>query len=352
MRLLYAAAAAFGVLVTIATPATAATARQPTFVSETAYLNVRPPHPHHAIHVNSAAALTRATAHARAGQTIIVNGRVVIPGEFLGFNRVVPGGVVKVVFQRGVRFTGGAGSRLPSVYISGAGGWRIWGGAITNPSGSGILVHATPGPVTWTGFTVSNTAETCVSVFPASGNVTGVTLKGRTGTASPNLAFDPHAEKGTGIHAWNIGDATDGVVENSTFAADVVNQATGGAVQIDTSHIGANVRVYARARHIGFPVPGTGWDGRARQQTAGNVVQLWGASPPGNLQIKYEEGGDIQGRMLETSGIQEGADLSHVTVDYARITGPILLNKLMWSRAVYAVTGGLHLGTTSRRRKP
>lgn len=203
-------------------------------------------------------------------------GNVTIPGEFTGFNRVVSGGTVNVIFEPGAGFSGMAGSNLPAVWLKGAGGWRIWGGTITNPQGNGILAYAMPGPFTWTGFTVHNTGNTCVAVYPIGGNITGLTLKGVAGTSSPDLSLDPHAEKGTGIHAWNIADATGGTVSNSTFATDTVDQATGSAVEVEADQIGGNVTIFARATHVGFAVPGTSWTGDAQQQVAGNVIQLWG----------------------------------------------------------------------------
>src|SRR5581483_10076789 len=272
-----------------------------TFASTTAWLNRPPTLPRRTIRVTTVGGLARAVRRARAGQTIVVRGPMQIPGEFRGFDRVVRGGLVRVVLGPGVAFTGGKGQNLPAVLLRDSGGWRIWGGTITNPDGNGILVYAMPGPVTWTGFTVHDTGDTCVSVYPVDGNISWLRLSGVTGTATPNLAFDPHAEKGTGIHAWNIADAGGGVVQDSVFAADVVDQATGAGVEIDTSQIGPNVTVYARAQHLGFAVPGTSWTGDAKQQVAGNVVQLWGGTPPGSLDLAYIEGADIQGRVLDTT---------------------------------------------------
>ena len=318
-----------------------------TFASETAYLRVPQPHPKGTIVVRSVQAFYRAIHGARAGQTIDVLGNVQIPGEFTGFDRVVTGGKVNVVFEPGAGFTGGTEPMDPAVWIRNSGGWRIWGGTITNPDGKGLLVSEMPGPVTWTGFTVSNTADQCVAVYPSEGNINGITLAGVAGTATPNLEFDPHSEKGTGLHAWNIADADGGVVENSTFAADTVNQATGAAVQIETDRIGPNVKVFARAQHLGFAVPGTSWTGDAMWQVAGNVVQLWGGSLPGSLDIAYIEGNDIQGRLLAIDA-DPGADLSRVTVDYGRATGPILLNPSL-SKVAYQTAGGIRLGDVQPR---
>lgn len=293
------------------------------------------------LRVTSAHAFTEAIEHARAGETIRVTGDVRIPGEFKGFDRVVEGGTVDVVLGPGVRFIGGAGSAFPAVFVRGAGGWRISGGTISNAGGAGILVYAMPGPFTWTGFRVHDTAGDCVSVLPVGGNIDRLALQGVAGSASPDLELDPHSEKGTGIHAWNIADADGGLVENSTFAADVVDQATGAGVQIDTSQV-ANVTVSARARHVGFAIPGTSWQGYARRQVAGNVVQLWGGTPPGTLDLPYVEGADIQGRLVDTSGVRDGASLARVRVGVTRATGRILENPLLSGPPVQLADGMRH----------
>ncbi len=313
------------------------------FDSETAYLNPPPPKPRDAVHVASAPAFERAVADAHAGETILVSGSVRIAGEFTGFNRVVEGGTVNVVLGPGVRFVGGKARELPSVWVRGSGGWRIWGGTITNPVGGGLLFYSLPGPFTWTGFRVRDTAGSCVGVLPVGGSIEQLVLAGTTGTARPNLAFDPHGEKGTGIHAWNIADATDGLVARSTFAADVLDEAVGAAVQIDTGRIGGDVTVYARARHLGFAVPGTSWSGNAQHQVAGNVIQLWGGTPKGTLDLRYVEGADIKGRLVDTTGVYRGANLSRVRVDLARVSGAILQNPLLSGPAVSA-TDGIQVG--------
>lgn len=319
------------------------------FDSMTGYLDAPLPALTNAITVSSASAFVTAIANAKAGQTINVLGNVLIPGEFTGFNRIITGGTVNVVFQPGAGFTGMAGSRLPAVWLKNAGGWRIWGGTITNPDGNGILVYAMPGPVVWTGFTVSNTGDTCVAVYPVGGDISNLTLKGVAGTATPNLSFDPHVEKGTGIHAWNIADAGTGLVKNSTFAADVLNQATGSGVEWDEGQTGAGNVLYARARNLGFALPGTTWLGYAQQQTAGNVVQLWGSSPPagGAVDVKYAEGNAIQGRMLETDGAYAGASYASSSLDYGVASGPIMQSPLVTSPAYHTGTTGLHLGNVS-----
>lgn len=304
----------------------------------TTQLDPSPPATIRAHRVTSARAFADAVEHARPGETIAVSGDVQIGGEFSGFDRVVPSPGVDVVLGPHVRFTG-ARSNVPSVFVRGAGGWRIRGGTITNPGGGGILLYALPGPFTWTGFRVRDTAGTCVSVLPVGGDIDRVVLQGVTGSSRPDLELDPHSEKGTGIHAWNIGDAEGGLVENSTFTADVVDQATGAGVQIDTSRIGGRVVVSARARRLGFAIPGTSWHGYATRQVAGNVVQLWGGTPPGILDLPLVEGGEIQGRLVDASGVSEGASLARVRVGVARATGPILQSPLLSGSPVELADG-------------
>jgi hypothetical protein len=295
--------------------------------------------PANARRVSTASAFAAAVEAARPGDTIVARGSFAITGEFTGFDREVGGRGVTVLLGPRVRFTGGGGKNVPAVFVRGAAGWRVSGGSVTNSSGGGILVYAMPGPFSWTGFRVRDTAGTCVSVLPVGGSISGLVLAGVAGSAHPDLELDPHSEKGTGIHAWNIADATDGFVSDSTFAADVVGQATGSAVQIDTSRIGPNVRVYATARDVGFGVAGTSWRGFARRQVAGNVVQLWGGSIPGTLELMYVAGADVQGRLIDASGVTEGADLSGVRVGITREAGRILENPLLTGPAVELVDG-------------
>src|SRR5581483_11493174 len=106
-----------------------------TFASTTAWLNRPPTLPRRTIRVTTVGGLARAVRRARAGQTIVVRGPMQIPGEFRGFDRVVRGGLVRVVLGPGVAFTGGKGQNLPAVLLRDSGGWRIWGGRITNPDG-------------------------------------------------------------------------------------------------------------------------------------------------------------------------------------------------------------------------
>jgi hypothetical protein len=321
----------------------------PTFASETAYLSAPEPSLTHAIHVASANAFERAVADAAPGQVIDVAGDVRIPGEFTGFDRVIHGGTVDVVFEPGATFTGVPGQNLAAVWLKNSGGWRIWGGMITTEStgGYGLLVHAMPGPVTWTGFTVRYTGNTGVAVYPVGGDIERLTLKGLVTEAGLHLGYDPHAEKGTGIHAWNIADGPPGhVVEHSTFAADIKDQPTGAGVSVGMGDIGPGDVLYARAVHLGFALRGTTWRGEARDQVAGNVVQLWGPTPPegGRLDIRYVVGDRIQGRIVETAGAYSGASYALSSVDYGRSTGPILQNKRL-SRVAYNVGNtGLKLG--------
>jgi hypothetical protein len=113
--------------------------------------------------------------------------------------------------------------------------------------------------------------------------------------------------------------------------------------------VGSNVKIFSRAKHLGFAIPGTTWLGYAQQQTAGNVLQLWGGSIPsgGSLDVAYAEGNDIQGRILETSGASSGANYSHATIDYGIATGLVMESPLVGTPAYQVGTTAIKLGTVS-----
>ena len=81
-------------------------------------------------------------------------------------------------------------------------------------------------------------------------------------------------------------------------------------------------------------------------------MQLWGGTPPGALDVKYAEGSDIQGRIVESNGVSGSASLSQSTVEYGVATGAILGNPLL-SKVAYSLidAGGvsdhLRLGSVS-----
>jgi hypothetical protein len=319
-----------------------AASRSSGFEVRTAFLSGLKPNLSGAVVIRSERQFRRAMRSAKAGQTFEVLGNVRIHRTFTGWNRVIRGGVVNVVFDPGAAFVGATKPLGAAVFVRGSGGWRIWGGRVTNPYGPGLRFYSLPGPFTWTGFVVDQVADTGVAVYPVGGDITHLTLAGRTGSSSQDLAYDPHMEKGTGLHGWNIADANGGYVSDSTFAADTLGQATGAAVSIETDRVRSDVVIYARARHLGFALPGTSWTGDAQIQVAGNVIELWDVGgKAGSLDIRYAEGNDIQGRILDTNGCS--GDLSSVRLDYGRATGPILQNPLL-SRVAYQGKNGLRLG--------
>jgi hypothetical protein len=107
-----------------------------------------------------------------------------------------------------------------------------------------------------------------------------------------------------------------------------------------------NDTIFVRAQHLGFALSGTSWTGDASSQTAGNVLQLWGGTAPGLLDAKYLEGNNIQGRIVEESGVDSGANLANVHIDYGRATGAILQNSRV-SRVAYDARDGTVLGDVS-----
>ena len=67
---------------------------------------------------------------------------------------------------------------------------------------------------------------------------------------------------------------------------------------------------------------------------------------PGALDLRYVDGADIKGRLVDTTGVDSEADLSHVRLGLARASGPILQNRALSGPAVETV-GGMQVSKLS-----
>lgn len=132
-------------------------------------------------------------------------------------------------------------------------------------------------------------------------------------------ANDPHATKGTGIHAFNLGD-TNYWIEDSMFILDVVNQHTGAGCELSNLRKGAignnglvpggsGVQIWMRANGLLFKSSG---------QTAANGLQFWGGSSmiTDDCKVHYIEVNEAQGKVVE-AGWADGP-FSGVDVEYGR----------------------------------
>lgn len=218
----------------------------------------------------------------------------------------------EVHFDAATKFTGAAaGSQLPAVWVNGIQNVYFFGGDITGAGNQGIRFDADKATTLWWGWSVHNTAGSCVYINGGNG-ITGLDLRGSVSDCGYDLSLDPHAEKGSGMHGVNIGGGS-GPVTNSKLAFTITNQPYGACIQISGLQ---NSTLWEDANGCTFV---------ATQQTGGNAIQFWGSGVV-NLDVPYFKANNLGGPG-ETSGhggqavnCALGSDSSGIVFDYARAT--------------------------------
>lgn len=263
--------------------------------------------PRRRIVVSTAGRFWRAWKHLRPGSEIDVR-HVVFRGEAI-FRKRLPGWA-EVHFGRGTVFEGGSGDDLPAVWIDASQDIRFYGGTVENPAGAaGILVYDSA-YVSWWNFAIDHVGGSGLMVQGIHSVNTHLDLKGTIAHWGGNLALDPHAEKGTGLHGALLGDANYGV-EDSRFALTLRDGPTGAGLEAGGATSTGAFRdntLYVRCRNLTM---------RATEQAGGNCVQLWGENVTGN-DFAYIDAEHIEGRPYDTSGMYEGQSLATDTVAYGR----------------------------------
>lgn len=259
------------------------------------------------VQVNTAADFWRAWKSIRPGEEIDVRG-ITFKGEAVFETQL--SGWAEVHFGAGTTFAGTPGSNLPAVWVNDSSHVRFFGGRITNPRGGAGLTIYDSSYVTWWGFVIRNTANTGLFVQGIHRTNDHLDLKGEISHWGLNLAFDPHREKGTGLHGANLGDAVRGV-RNSRFALYLHDAAVGAGVEAGgatpTDGFWRNT-LYLRCRNL---------TKRAVLLTAGNCLQLWGDNVTGN-DFRYIQAENLQGRPYDASGMFGGQSLASDRVGYGR----------------------------------
>lgn len=265
--------------------------------------------PSRMIDVASASDFWTAWDDLHPGDLIRVHG-VQFTGEQVFEDKQLPGWA-EIFFDARTRFLGvGDQGDFPAVWINKVSHVRFYGSVITNPRGSdGVLVYDSS-HVTWWGFVIHDVGGTGLFTPGITRANDHLDFKGEISRWSENLAWDPHAEKGTGLHGANIGDFKYGV-RDSRFVLDLHDGAGGAGVEIGGANPTDGVwhnTFYLRCRRL---------TKRAVSQVAGNCLQVWGENVIGN-RIKYLEAENLQGRPYDTNGLYSDVSLASNTIAYGR----------------------------------
>lgn len=196
----------------------------------------------------------------------------------------------KVTLDAGCRFLGVASQQdRPALYLPHPRFFQVLfaaGATVTNPvGGAGILAHGGDHLVV-DGFHVAGVGSDGFSLFPATDgtDVQYCFLRGEIEGFCMSTVYDPHAEKGTGLHGMNLGDSAAHVFHHNQVAVYVhdpwTNPATGkqigggSVVELGSKATATSPHdndLYLKGERLLFD---------AESQTAGNGVNFWGSGGP------------------------------------------------------------------------
>jgi hypothetical protein len=269
--------------------------------------------PTRTISVSNALELQAAISSLQPGDLVKARGRFTVNGTTVIKARLSSPAELDL---SGVRFVYSGGANEPALYLKNAQNLYIYGGDLsTAGTGGTCLTDHGSQHVLWWGFYVHNCGGSGFAALtaPGSGPVDHDDFAGTITKVGQSLAWDPHAEKGTGVHGAILWDAnTSYGFTNNRFAFYAHDIPTGACIELGndqpSSRAGGNV-LYERCLNETEV---------ARQQTGGNGLQLWGATNTLGLDVKYLEVDNAQGRALDTQGLNPGDSLAGVTVEYGR----------------------------------
>ena len=306
------AATTTAVTTTTGTTTTTASGGGATYQEAISYTQTRPSFsPRRTIEVSNAAALLSAISNLQAGDLVRATGSFTVTGETVIKNRLSTPAELDL---SGVSFVNSSGKNLPAVWLNNASNLYIYGGdaSTADTGGQGIAVYGSQ-HVLWWGFTIHDTGSTGFAARAIGGPVDHNDFQGTIWKIGQNLAWDTHAEKGTGLHAANLWDgATSGNFTNNRFAFYAHDIPTGACVEFGndapTSLATGNVLYLKCVDETEV----------STVQTGGNGLQLWGDTNTLGLDVKYLEVDNAEGHALQSCGVYSGQTLSGVKVEYGR----------------------------------
>ena len=232
----------------------------------------------------------------RNGDRLLVNG--VTFDRQLDLSPTIDG-IAEIRFGAGVRMVGDPTPALNAAWLKPRGILRVFGGTLSNAKGHGLLAYESMG-CGWWDFKVDGVGGSGVRVFGPNAPVDGLTLSGAVTNIGNDLSLDPHAEKGTGLHAAYIGGVGHSV-RTGRFAIQAHDCKT-GSIQVGQSD---GCRFWIKAKNLTM---------NATQQTGGNAFQPFGLVRNAEVWMEAEN----VAKAVEPTWLASG---SSVRVKYARATG-------------------------------
>ncbi len=275
------------------------------------YTQARPAFtPTRTIEVSSAAELQAALSNLQAGDLVKAAASFTVSGETVISARLSDYAVIDLS-GHDVKFVYSGGQNTPAVWLHNPSHIRIYGGDLTTSRTGGSCLYSTGAQnVLWWGFVAHDCGAHGLFLVPNTQAIIDDDFQGEISQAGLNLAWDPHAEKGTGLHGAYLGNGSYAFSRNR-IALYVHDQPSGAAIQYGADSGKAapvNNTIYEKADNL---------TNDAQTQTGGNAIQFWGVNGQ-SADIKYLEVSNAQGYGLFDGGMNSGTTLGGVTVEYGR----------------------------------
>ena len=295
--------------VTTTAPATTVYNPDPTYASEIAYTQNRPAFtPTRTVNVATASQFSSALSNLAAGDLVKATAAFTVTGETTISKRLTARAVIDLSGYA-VKFVYSAGSNLPAVYLNDPSNITIYGGDVsTSDTGGSCIKSYGMQNVVWWGFTAHDCGGTGFSFFSVTDVSSNNDFQGEIWKVGQNLAWDPHSEKGTGLHCVNMDDDGAYAFHDNRLAVYCHDIPTGAAIEYGSAGVApVNNTIILKAVNL---------TDVAQTQTGGNALEFWGVAGQG-ADVKYLEVSNAQGYGVEDGGMN-GHSLAGVTVDYGR----------------------------------
>jgi hypothetical protein len=263
------------------------------------------------IEVSNASELRAAISNLQAGDLVKATESFTVTGETVIRNRLSAPAELDI---SGVSFVYSGGQNDNAVWLDNAQNVYIYGGDISTSDTGGVCLRVYGSQhVLWWGFTAHDCGGSGFQAQAIGGPVDHNDFQGTIWKVGQNLAWDPHAEKGTGLHGANLWDANQtGNFTNNRFAFNMHDIPTGACLQF------GNDQPASQATGNILYLKCVNATEVARHQTGGNALQVWGDTNTLGLDVKYLEVKNSQGAAIYAGGTHRGQSDKGVTVEYGR----------------------------------
>lgn len=278
------------------------------------YTRTRPPfNPARTIDVGSASQLKSAITNLRPGDLVKATADFTVSDSSTDAlvikNRLSAPAVIDLTGHT-VKFVYLGDKNLSAVWLDNPKNVRIYGGDLsTSDTGGGCLTNYGGQYVTWWYFTAHDCGGTGASFLGGQAPTVHDDFNGTIWNVGQNLAWDPHLEKGTGLHCVNLDDNNIYPFQHNRFAFYCHDISSGAAIQYGAANSGGpkpvENTIYLLAANLTEV---------AKTQTGGNGIQFWGVDGQ-SADVKFIQVDDAQGYALWDGGMNSGTSLRVTVVD-------------------------------------